>query len=36
MPKRKINMGMVGGGPGSFIGRIHVTSAPMDGHINFV
>ena len=36
MAARKINMGMVGGGPGSFIGRIHVTSALMDGHINFV
>ncbi len=29
-------MGMVGGGPGSFIGRIHVNSALLDGHINFV
>jgi len=36
MPARKINMGMVGGGPGSFIGRIHVNSALIDGQINFV
>jgi predicted dehydrogenase len=36
MPIRKINMGMVGGGPGSFIGRIHVNSSLLDGHINFV
>ncbi len=33
---RKINMGMVGGGPGSFIGRVHYSSALLDGHINFV
>jgi predicted dehydrogenase len=36
MATRKINMGMVGGGPGSFIGKIHVSSALLDGHINFV
>ncbi|HEC43836.1 MAG TPA: Gfo/Idh/MocA family oxidoreductase [Bacteroides sp.] len=29
-------MGMVGGGPGSFIGRVHYSSALLDGHINFV
>jgi len=34
MPIRKINMGMVGGGPGSFIGRIHVDSALLDGQID--
>jgi predicted dehydrogenase len=33
---RKINMGMVGGGPGSFIGRVHYSSALLDGHINLV
>ena len=36
MTVRKINMGMVGGGPGSFIGKIHVSSALLDGHISFV
>jgi len=36
MPVRKINMGMVGGGPGSFIGKIHVNAALLDGQINFV
>ncbi len=36
MPVRRINMGMVGGGPGSFIGKIHFSSALLDGQINFV
>lgn len=36
MAKRKINMGMVGGGPGSFIGLIHFNAAILDGQINFV
>lgn len=36
MTKRKINMGMVGGGPGSFIGLIHFNGAIIDGQINFV
>lgn len=36
MKKRKINMGMVGGGPGSFIGRIHFNAAMLDGQIDLV
>ncbi len=36
MAKRKINMGMVGGGPGSFIGLIHFNGAMLDGQINLV
>jgi len=36
MNKRKINMGMVGGGPGSFIGKIHVNAAQLDGQIELV
>lgn len=36
MAKRKINMGMVGGGPGSFIGLIHYNGAVIDGQINLV
>ncbi len=36
MAKRKINMGMVGGGPGSFIGLVHFNGAMLDGQINFV
>ncbi len=36
MTKRKINMGMVGGGPGSFIGRIHFNGAVLDGQIELV
>ena len=27
---RKLRMGIVGGGPGSFIGRVHVTAAVLD------
>jgi len=34
--KKKIKMGMVGGGRGAFIGAIHRTAALMDGHIEMV
>lgn len=34
--KRKINMGMVGGGSGAFIGSVHRIAALMDGHIEMV
>lgn len=34
--KRKLKMGMVGGGPGSFIGAIHRIAANMDGEIELV
>ncbi|MGZ3939570.1 MAG: Gfo/Idh/MocA family protein [Flavisolibacter sp.] len=33
---RKLRMGMVGGGPGAFIGAIHRTAATMDGEIQLV
>ncbi len=33
---RKIKMGLVGGGPGSFIGPVHFRAAIMDGHIELV
>ena len=33
---KKIKMGLVGGGPGSFIGPVHVRAAIMDGHIELV
>jgi len=36
MAQRKINMGMVGGGPGSFIGIIHYNGAVLDGQIELV
>lgn len=36
MNKRKIKMGMVGGGPGSFIGIIHFNGAVLDGQIELV
>ena len=36
MMPRKIKMGMVGGGPGSFIGIIHFNSAMLDGQIELV
>jgi predicted dehydrogenase len=36
MAKRKINMGMVGGGPGSFIGHVHYMAAMLDGQIELV
>ncbi len=31
MPERKLNMGMLGGGPGAFIGEVHRKAARMDG-----
>lgn len=34
--RRKIRMGMVGGGPGSMIGPIHRIAAAMDGEIDLV
>ncbi|MFC4870277.1 Gfo/Idh/MocA family protein [Negadavirga shengliensis] len=33
MNNRKLKMGMIGGGPGSFIGAVHRISAAMDGLI---
>lgn len=33
---RKLNMGMVGGGPGAFIGDVHRKASRLDGHINLV
>ena len=33
---RKLRMGMVGGGPGAFIGEIHRKAARMDGGIDIV
>jgi predicted dehydrogenase len=36
MLKRKLRMGMIGGGPGSFIGAIHRIAACMDGRIDLV
>ncbi len=36
MKKRKINMGMVGGGRGAFIGSVHRMAAALDGEINLV
>ncbi len=33
---RKLRMGMIGGGPGAFIGSIHRMAAAMDGHIELV
>jgi predicted dehydrogenase len=33
---RKLNMGMVGGGPGAFIGEVHRKAARMDGDIELV
>lgn len=34
--KRKIRMGMVGGGPGAFIGEVHRMAARLDGEIELV
>ena len=34
--KQKIRMGMIGGGPGAFIGAVHRTAAAMDGLIELV
>ncbi|HSU27266.1 MAG TPA: Gfo/Idh/MocA family oxidoreductase, partial [Chitinophagaceae bacterium] len=36
MLQRKLRMGMVGGGPGAFIGAIHRKAAIMDGEIELV
>ncbi|MBE0652299.1 MAG: Gfo/Idh/MocA family oxidoreductase [Bacteroidales bacterium] len=36
MEKRKIRMGMVGGGPGSFIALVHYNGAVLDGQIELV
>ena len=36
MAKRKIRMGMVGGGPGSFIGDFHAKAAMLDGQVDLV
>ena len=33
---RKLNMGMVGGGPGAFIGEVHRKASRMDGRIQLV
>src|SRR4051812_28324790 len=34
--KRKLRMGMVGGGEGAFIGAVHRTVAALDGQIELV
>jgi predicted dehydrogenase len=34
--KRKLKMGMIGGGPGAFIGEVHRKAARMDGKIETV
>ncbi len=34
--KRKLRMGMVGGGQGAFIGGVHRLTAAMDGQIELV
>src|SRR5215831_16867029 len=36
MAKRKLRMGMIGGGPGAFIGAVHRIAANMDGEIELV
>ena len=33
---RKLRMGIVGGGQGSFIGRVHVTAAVLDNRAALV
>ena len=33
---RKLRMGMIGGGPGAFIGAVHRIAANMDGMIELV
>ena len=33
---RKLRMGMVGGGPGAFIGAVHRMAANLDGEIELV
>ncbi len=34
--ERKLRMGMVGGGPGAFIGPVHRIAAELDGKIELV
>src|SRR5437764_4943775 len=34
--KRKVRFGMVGGGPGAFIGAVHRKAAALDGEIELV
>ena len=34
--ERKLRMGMVGGGPGAFIGPVHRIAAELDGRIELV
>ena len=36
MAKRKLRMGMIGGGPGAFIGAVHRIAANMDGEIELI
>jgi predicted dehydrogenase len=36
MADRKLRMGMIGGGPGAFIGAVHRIAANMDGEIELV
>lgn len=36
MNKRKLRMGMAGGGPGAFIGEVHRKAARLDGKIDIV
>jgi len=36
MASRKLKMGMIGGGPGAFIGAVHRIAANMDGEIELV
>ena len=36
MANRKLKMGMIGGGPGAFIGAVHRIAANMDGEIELV
>lgn len=36
MQNRKLRMGMIGGGPGAFIGAVHRIAASMDGEIELV
>ena len=33
---RKLRMGMVGGGPGAFIGPVHRIAAELDGKIDWL
>jgi predicted dehydrogenase len=35
-PVKKLRMGMIGGGPGAFIGAVHRTAACLDGEIELV